>query len=44
MDRHAREMGITGVPFFVFDGKVGVSGAAGADALLDAMARARARG
>jgi predicted DsbA family dithiol-disulfide isomerase len=41
MDRHAREMGITGVPFFVFDGKVGVSGAAGADALLDAMARGR---
>jgi predicted DsbA family dithiol-disulfide isomerase len=43
MDRHAREMGITGVPFFVLDGKVGVSGAAGADALLDAMAQARAQ-
>ena len=43
MDRHAREMGITGVPFFVFDGKVGVSGAAGADTLLDAMAQARER-
>ena len=43
MDRHAREMGITGVPFFVFDGKLGVSGAAGADTLLDAMAQARER-
>jgi predicted DsbA family dithiol-disulfide isomerase len=41
MDRHAREMGITGVPFFVFDSKVGISGAAGTDTLLDAMAQAR---
>jgi len=43
MDRHAREMGVTGVPFFVFDSKVGVSGAAGSDTLLDAMAQARAQ-
>jgi predicted DsbA family dithiol-disulfide isomerase len=41
MDRHARGLGIGGVPFFVFDGRLGVSGAAGADALLDAMAQAR---
>ncbi|MFO0460873.1 MAG: DsbA family oxidoreductase [Burkholderiales bacterium] len=43
MDRHAREMGITGVPFFVFDSKVGISGAAGTDTLLDAMTQARDR-
>jgi predicted DsbA family dithiol-disulfide isomerase len=30
-DRRARELGISGVPFFVFDGRVGVSGAAGPD-------------
>jgi predicted DsbA family dithiol-disulfide isomerase len=41
-DRRARELGIGGVPFFVFDGQVGVSGAAGADALLEALAQARA--
>jgi predicted DsbA family dithiol-disulfide isomerase len=41
MDRQAREIGIGGVPFFVFDRRVGVSGAAGVDALLDAMAQAR---
>jgi predicted DsbA family dithiol-disulfide isomerase len=40
-DRRARELGITGVPFFVFDGRVGVSGAAGPDALLEAAAQAR---
>jgi predicted DsbA family dithiol-disulfide isomerase len=44
MDSHARSMGIGGVPFFVLDGKIGVSGAAGADALLEAMAQARAAG
>ena len=27
MDRRVRELGVTGVPFFIFDGKVGVSGA-----------------
>lgn len=40
-DRRARELGITGVPFFVFGGRVGVSGAAGPDALLEAAAQAR---
>jgi predicted DsbA family dithiol-disulfide isomerase len=40
MDRQARELGIGGVPFFVFDRRVGVSGAAGAEALLDAFAQA----
>jgi predicted DsbA family dithiol-disulfide isomerase len=42
MDRRARALGIGGVPFFVFDGKVGVSGAAGADTLAQAMAQAAA--
>ena len=42
-DRQARERGIGGVPFFVFDGRVSVSGAAGPDALLEAAAQARAR-
>ncbi len=41
-DLDARELGIGGVPFFVVDGKVGVSGAQGADALLGAFAQARA--
>ena len=44
MDREARRMGIGGVPFFVFDGRIGVSGAAGADAIADAMAQARTAG
>lgn len=41
-DLDARELGIGGVPFFVIDGKVGISGAQGADALLGAFAQARA--
>ncbi|MEI7447018.1 MAG: DsbA family protein, partial [Burkholderiales bacterium] len=41
-DRRARALGITGVPFFIMDGKLGVSGAAGTDTLLDAWAQARA--
>ncbi|MCO5108920.1 MAG: DsbA family oxidoreductase [Burkholderiaceae bacterium] len=41
-DLEARELGIGGVPFFVVDGRVGVSGAQGADALLGAFAQARA--
>jgi predicted DsbA family dithiol-disulfide isomerase len=44
MDRRARELGIGGVPFFIVDRRIGVSGAAGADALLDAIAQARAKG
>ena len=31
------EMGIGGVPFFIFNGAIGLSGAQGADALLQAM-------
>ena len=27
MDRRVRELGVTGVPFFIFDGRVAVSGA-----------------
>jgi predicted DsbA family dithiol-disulfide isomerase len=41
-DRRAREMGISGVPFFIFDGKTAVSGAHEPEALLDAIAQARA--
>jgi predicted DsbA family dithiol-disulfide isomerase len=36
----ARELGITGVPFFVLDGRLGVSGAQPADVLLGALNRA----
>ena len=41
MDRRARALGIQGVPFFVFDGRVAVSGAAGIETLLSASAQAR---
>ena len=37
----AARIGINGVPFFVFDGKVGVSGAQPPETLLDAMRQAR---
>jgi len=40
-DRRAREMGIGGVPFFIFNERVAVSGAQTADVLLDAIARSR---
>jgi predicted DsbA family dithiol-disulfide isomerase len=33
-------MGVQGVPFFVFDGRLAVSGAQGAPALLEAMRQA----
>ena len=36
----ASSLGATGVPFFVIDGTYGVSGAQGADVLLQAMERA----
>lgn len=36
-EREARELGISGVPFFVLDGRVGVSGAQSADVLLRAL-------
>jgi predicted DsbA family dithiol-disulfide isomerase len=41
-DLEAREAGIGGVPFFIFNRKVGVSGAQGAEVLLQAMEQARA--
>ena len=40
-DRRAREMGVTGVPFFIFDGKTAVSGAQEAATLLEAIRQAR---
>ena len=39
-DQAAREMGITGVPFFIFNRKVGVSGAQDSASLLQAMQQA----
>jgi predicted DsbA family dithiol-disulfide isomerase len=42
-DRRARELGIGGVPFFIFDGRVAVSGAHEPATLQDAIAQARAR-
>ena len=41
-DERARALGIEGVPFFVFDGRVAVSGAHEPATLLDAIAQARA--
>ena len=40
-DIEARSAGIGGVPFFIFDRKVGVSGAQEAEVLLQAMEQAR---
>lgn len=40
-DRRAREMGVTGVPFFIFDGKTAVSGAQEAATLVEAIRQAR---
>lgn len=39
--RTARELGITGVPFFVIDRKYGISGAQLAEAFLQALQTAR---
>jgi len=39
-ERAAEEIGITGVPFFVFDGRYAVSGAQSSDVLLDVLQRA----
>ena len=36
-DKAAREMGITGVPFFIFNQQVGLSGAHESETLLEAM-------
>ena len=42
MDRRAREIGVQGVPFFIFNQRVAVSGAQEPETLLDAIAQARA--
>ncbi|MBE0615009.1 MAG: DsbA family oxidoreductase [Burkholderiales bacterium] len=39
-DQRARAIGVEGVPFFIFNGKVAVSGAQGPEALLEAMHQA----
>jgi predicted DsbA family dithiol-disulfide isomerase len=43
-DSRARESGVSGVPFFIFDGKTAVSGAQEAATLLDAIRQARTAG
>jgi predicted DsbA family dithiol-disulfide isomerase len=40
-ETRARELGITGVPFFIFDGHVGLSGAHPPETLRDAIRQAR---
>jgi predicted DsbA family dithiol-disulfide isomerase len=42
-DQRARAIGVEGVPFFIFNGKLAVSGAQGPDALLDAMNQAESK-
>lgn len=42
-DRAARAAGIGGVPFFLFDGRVGVTGAQDPEVLLEAMEQAAGR-
>jgi predicted DsbA family dithiol-disulfide isomerase len=41
-DARAREIGVEGVPFFIFNGRLGVSGAQPSEVLLDAMKQAEA--
>jgi predicted DsbA family dithiol-disulfide isomerase len=41
MDQRAREIGVQGVPFFIFNQHIAVSGAQEPHALLDAIAQAR---
>lgn len=41
-EQRARAIGVEGVPFFIFNGKLAVSGAQGPAALLDAMRQAEA--
>jgi predicted DsbA family dithiol-disulfide isomerase len=41
MSRRVRELGVEGVPFFIFDGRVAVSGAQEPQTLLDAIGEAR---
>ena len=40
-DQAAREMGITGVPFFIFNRKLAVSGAHEPETLLNAMLKSK---
>ena len=40
-DQRAREMGISGVPFFIFDGKTALSGAQEPATIVQAIAQAR---
>ena len=42
MDQRAREIGVQGVPFLIFNQHIAVSGAQEPDVLLDAIAQARA--
>jgi predicted DsbA family dithiol-disulfide isomerase len=42
-EARARELGITGVPFFIFDGRVGLSGAHPPESIRDAIRQARER-
>ena len=42
-DQRARAIGVEGVPFFIFNGKLAVSGAQGPDALLEAMRQAESQ-
>jgi predicted DsbA family dithiol-disulfide isomerase len=39
--REARDSGISGVPFFIFNGRTAVSGAHDPDTLLEAITAAR---
>jgi predicted DsbA family dithiol-disulfide isomerase len=41
-DRHARRIGVEGVPFFIFNRRIAVSGAQPPELLLDAIAQATA--
>ena len=41
-ERHARTLGVSGVPFFVFNQRLAVSGAQPAEVLLDAIEQAEA--
>jgi predicted DsbA family dithiol-disulfide isomerase len=43
-DREARSVGVQGVPFFIFNGRIAVSGAHDPPTLLDAIAAARQDG
>ncbi len=42
MDQRAREIGVQGVPFFIFNQHIAVSGAQEPGVLLDAIAQAKA--